>query len=132
MEDKKELIKVGEYNSKFNEILGLDINSLNIYRSKGLPSHMVKRRHFKCLKYIDYIPEIILEPDYIGINPNERGTSIELIKQYEDNVMIGIKLDTEDEYLYVSTMHDVQESKILRRLHSGRIKEFFIDNEKKQ
>ena len=45
--------------------------------------------------------------------------------------MIGIKLDTEDEYLYVSTMHDVQESKILRRLHSGRIKEFFIDNEKK-
>lgn len=107
MEDRKELIKVGEYNSKFNEILGLDINSLNIYRSKGLPSHMVKRRHFRCLKYIDYIPEIILEPDYIGINPNERGTSIELIKQYEDNVMVGIKLDTEGEYLYVSTMHDV-------------------------
>lgn len=35
--------------------------------------------------------------------------------------MVGIILDTEDEYLYVSTMHDVQESKILRRLHSGRI-----------
>lgn len=44
--------------------------------------------------------------------------------------MVGIILDTEGEYLYVSTMHDVQESKILRRLHSGRIKEFFIDNEK--
>ena len=41
--------------------------------------------------------------------------------QYEDNVMVGIILDTEDEYLDVSTMHDVQESKILRRLHSGRI-----------
>lgn len=41
--------------------------------------------------------------------------------QYEDNVMVGIILDTDDEYLYVSTMHDVQESKILRRLHSGRI-----------
>lgn len=26
-------------------------------------------------------------------------------------------------------MHDVQESKISRRLHSGRIKEFFVDNE---
>lgn len=36
--------------------------------------------------------------------------------------MVGIKLDREDEYLYVSTMHDVQEAKILRRLHSGRIK----------
>ena len=35
--------------------------------------------------------------------------------------MVGIILDTEDEYLNVSNMHDVQESKILRRLHSGRI-----------
>ena len=93
---------------------------------------MVRRKHFKCLRYIDYIPDIILEPDYIGINPNEQGTSIELIKRYADNVMIGIKLASDGEYLYVSTMHDVQESKILRRLYSGRIKEFPVDNRKKQ
>lgn len=92
---------------------------------------MVKRKHFKCLKYIDYISDIILEPDYIGVNPNESDVSIERIKRYSDNVMIGIKLDTDGEYLYVSTMHDVQESKIARRLHSGRIKEFFVDNEEK-
>ncbi len=131
MEEKDELLKVGQYNSKFNEILGIDIKDLEIYRSKGLPSHMVKRKHFKCLKYIDYIPDIILEPDYIGVNPNESDISIELIKRYSDNVMIGIKLDTDGEYLYVSTMHDVQESKIARRLHSRRIKEFFVDNEEK-
>ena len=45
--------------------------------------------------------------------------------------MIGIKLDTAGEYLYVSTMHDVQESKISRRLHSGRIKKFSVYNEDK-
>ena len=90
---------------------------------------MVKRKHFNCLKYIDYIPEIIQSPDYIGINPNEDGKSIEIIKRYKDNVMIGIKLDTDGEYLYVSTVHDVQESKIKRRLHSGRIKEFIVDTE---
>lgn len=83
----------------------------------------MKRKRYKCLKYIDYIPDILLHPDYIGINPNEQGKSIELIKQYADNVMIGIKLDTNGEYLYVSTMHDIQESKISRRLHSGRLKE---------
>ena len=55
-------------------------------------------------------------------------TSIELIKRYADNVMIGIKLDTEGEYLYVSTMIDIQESKIERRLYSGRIKEISVDN----
>lgn len=132
MEKKGELIKVGKYNLKFNKILGIEIEELEIYRSKGLPSHMVKRKHFKCLKYIDYIPDIILKPDYIGINPNEVDVSIELIKRYSDNVMIGIKLDIDEKYLYVTTMHDVQESKISRRLHSGRIKEFSVDMEKKQ
>ncbi|MCM1326719.1 MAG: hypothetical protein NC243_09405 [Lachnoclostridium sp.] len=69
-------------------------------------------------------------PDYIGINPNENGVkSVELIKRYRDNVMIGIKLDSDNGYLYVSTMHDIQEKKIERRLFSGRIKEFVIDTE---
>lgn len=59
------------------------------------------------------------------------GKKDDLLKvgKYNVKFMIGIKLDTDGEYLYVSTMHDVQESKILRRLHSGRIKEFNIDNE---
>lgn len=129
MGEKEELLKVGKYNPKFNDILGIDIKDFEIYRSKGLPSHMVKRKHYNCLKYIDYIPDIILEPDYIGMNPNEAGKSIELIKRYENNVLVGIKLDSDGEYLYVSTMHDVQESKIIRRLHSGRIKEFSIDKD---
>ena len=77
---------------------------------------------------VTYIPDIIDNPDYIGINPNENGTgSIELIKRYKDNVLVGIKLDTNNSYLYVSTMHDIQESKVQRQLHSGRIKEINVD-----
>ena len=120
-----ELIKVGNYNNAFNDILGIDISESEIFRSKGLPAHMLKRHHERCLKYIDYIPDIICCPDYIGINPNETDTqSIELIKRYKDNVLIGIKLDKDNDYLYVSTMHDITESKIQRRLHSGRFKEY--------
>lgn len=103
------------------------MKAYDIYRSKGLPSHMVKRKHYNCLKYIDYISDIILQPDYIGINSNEKEISLELIKRYDDNVLIGIKLDVDGEYPYVSTMHDVQEAKIVRRLHSGRIKEVSVD-----
>ena len=132
MDEKSELLRVGKYNQRFNEILGLEIDELDIYRSKGLPAHMLKRRHFKCLKYIDYIPEIIENPDYIGVNPNEQVTSIELVKRYADNVMIGIKLDTDGNYLYVSTMHDIQESKISRRLYSGRLREFSIDSDENE
>lgn len=123
-----ELIKVGSYQQIFNDILGTEINNLDIYRSKGLPAHMLKRHHEKCLKYIDYIPDIIKNPDYIGVNPNESLQSIELIKQYKDNVLLGIKIDKNNEYLYVSTMHDITESKIQQRLFSGRLKHFSIDN----
>ncbi len=124
------LLKVGKYNLDFNSLLEINIEELDIYRSKGLPSHMVKSRHGNCLKYIDYIPDIIENPDYIGVNPNEDGTnSIELIKKYRYNVLVGIKLDTDGKYLYVSTMHDVQEGKIQRRLFSGRIKVFNVDSE---
>lgn len=132
MDEKEQLIKVGKYNLDFNALLGIEIDELNIYRSKGLPSHMVKRKHYKCLKYIDYIPDILIDPDYIGINPNEEGTSIELIKKYDENIILGIKLDTDGEYLYVSTMYDIQESKISRRLFSGRIKSIPVDSDKKE
>ena len=44
--------------------------------------------------------------------------------------MIGIKLDKDGDYLYVATMHEVQESKIIRHLHSGRIKKITAESEK--
>ena len=53
-----------------------------------------------------------------------------IIKCYKDNILIGIKLDKDGDYLYVATMHEVQESKIIRRLHSGRIKEVITECKK--
>ena len=125
------LLIMGNYNQLFNDMLNINIKHDVIYRSKGLPSHMLKSRHEKCLKYIDYIPEIIENPDYIGINPNEKGQTIELVKRYGDNVLIGIKVDKNNDYLYVSTMYDISESKLQRRLYSGRLKELTIDTVKR-
>ena len=126
------LIKVGEYNTEFNDILGIKLDRLDIYKSKGLIAHLIKRKHDKYIKYIDCIPDIIQSPDYIGINPNENNTdSIELIKRYDNNVMIGIKLDGDNKYFYVASMYDVSESKIQRRLHSGRIKKYVDIDENK-
>lgn len=90
---------------------------------------MVKRKHFNCLKYIDYLPEIIENPDYVGVNPNENDKSIEFIKKYSKNVLVGVKLEKDGQYLYVSSMYDIQDSKISRRLYSGRIKNANIDND---
>lgn len=92
MDEKNDLIKVGKYDLRYNELLSIDIEELDIFRSKGLPAHMVKRKHFNCLKYIDYLPEIIENPDYVGVNPNENDKSIEFIKKYSKNVLVGVKL----------------------------------------
>jgi len=93
-----------------------------IYRSKGFPTHLINKKHFNCLKHISSISDIIENPDYIGVNPNEDGDTIELIKILNKNILVGIKLNSDENYLYVSTMHEIQDSKLNRRLHSGRIK----------
>ena len=106
---------------ELNNLSGLNLPSQKIYRSKGFPAHLIKRKHFNCLKHIDDIPDIINNPDYIGVNPNENGVSIELVKILDKNILIGIKLNVDENYLYIATMHDIQESKLMRRIHSGRL-----------
>ena len=120
----KKLIPVGEYNQQFNNLLNIEITQTQIFRSEGLGTHLIKRNHLDCLQYLDRISDIIKDPDYIGINPNEKDSSIELVKQYEDNVLIGIKVDNSADILYVSTMYTVQQSKLERRIHSGRLIKF--------
>ena len=87
-------------------------------------SHLVKKKHMKCIPYLDCLDDIILNPDFIGINPNETIDSIEIVKRYEVGVLVGIKLNYKENYLYVSTIHEISESKIRRRQNSGRLKRF--------
>lgn len=118
------LTKIGVLSKEVLDILGDQIVNKDIYCSNGLKTHMIKRKHFNCLKYLGLIPDIISNPDYIGSNPGEAGVSIELIKRFDLNVLVGIKLSGDGNYLYVATMHDIQEEKISRRLQSGRLKIF--------
>lgn len=121
---KDNQIEVGIYYKKLNEITGLNLPILKIYRSLGLSVHMKKQKHFDCLKYIDDLPFIIQNPDFVGVNPNEKGKSIEIVKVMDKNILVGIKLDKSGEYYYVATMFSIQQSKLKRRLHSGRLKRF--------
>lgn len=126
MDDKQDkLFEVGRYKKKFNDILNIELPCKEIYQSTGLVTH-VERRHLSCIKYMESISEIIDYPDYIGLNPKEPN-SIELIKRYDENILVAIKLDIQDEYLYVASVYDIKEGKIQRRLHSGRLKEFKLD-----
>lgn len=112
------LIKIATFNTKLNDILGTDFLAFNIYRSKGLLTHLINKKHFTAAKYIDYLPEIITSPDYAGYYDG----NIELVKMYKDNIFISIKLDTKRKQYYVATMFEVKNSKIESYVRTGRLK----------
>lgn len=116
MSDK--LIKISTFNTDLNDVLGTNFPAFNIYRSKGLLAHLIKRKHFTAAKYIDYLPEIISDPDYVGCCDG----NIELVKMYKDNIFISIKLDGKKNQHYVATMFDAKSAKIDAYVKSGRLK----------
>lgn len=117
------IVPVGRFLPEFNSYLPHQIEQEIIYRSIGLEKHILKR-HPDCLQYIEYIPQILSSPDYIGVNPNETAVSFELVKVLSENIQIGIKLDLTEDYLYVATLHTITTSKLQHRLQNGRLKKF--------
>ena len=114
------LKKVGQYNGEYDELLNIHLPQYDIFVSDGLTVH-IEARHPDCISYLTRITEIIEQPDYVGKNPAEPD-SIELVKVFDRNIQIGIKLDMSSNYLYVATLFDIKQSKIERRLFSGRLK----------
>ncbi len=119
---KDKIIKVGRYDSQLNDILNLSFRSISIYRSKGLQAHIIKQNHFKALDYIDLIPNILEQPDYVGTTVKDGVTKLEYIKCFKDNIVLCVKVNPDGKSMYVATMHEIPQKKIARFLHSGRIK----------
>lgn len=113
---------VGQYVVGFNTAAAADLPCGDILLFDGLTRH-IRKRHPGCVGYMDYIPDIIAAPDYIGRNPREPD-SIELIKAYGENIQLAIKLDTKNGYLYVASLYEVSQGKLLHRLAGGRIKPY--------
>lgn len=111
---------IGIYSDVFASYLPYHIENSIIYQSPGLAKHILKR-HPECLKYLNMLPEIISSPDYIGINPNEKQISFELVKTNSPNIQIGIKRDLKNNYLYVATLHTITESKLNHSIANGRL-----------
>lgn len=112
------------------EILEIRSNTKEIRLSKeGLKKHLIKRKHDEVLKYLDNINEIISNPDYVGINPNEKEESLEYIKVFEDNVLVALKIHSSKEYYYIPSMYTITDYKLKSRLYSGRLKK--VDKDEK-
>ena len=91
---------------------------IKIFRSKGLLTHLIKRKHFVATKYLDYLSDIINSPDYAGTYKGQ----IELVKRLKDNIFVSLKLDERKSIYYVATLFDVKEAKIESYCKSGRLR----------
>ena len=119
MEDK--LFPVATFNTAFNAYLPYNFNQDFIYQSSGLKKH-IEKRHPECLPYLNLLSNIVSTPDYIGVNPNERSTSFELVKIIDVNIQIGVKLDIKNDYLYIATLHTITDGKLQHGIKNGRLK----------
>lgn len=117
---KDKLFQVGSYIQEFNDATGQSLPCGPIYQSYGLRAH-IQKRHPNELNNLGYVPSIILDPDYVGKNPREPD-SIELVKVLSGNIMVCIKLDQNENYLFVASVFEISEGKLNNRLNSGRLK----------
>lgn len=116
------LFPVGTFEERFNEVTGQSLPCLPILQSSGLIKH-VQRRHPEDVHYVNDVPSIIADPDYIGQHPSEPN-SLEIVKIMDDNVMVCVKLDSSGDYYFVASVFCISGSKLKNRIHSGRLKKY--------
>lgn len=115
---------VGVLQEKITSILNITLPNDSIYLAPGVKKH-IKKKHKDFLKYLDNISEIIANPDYVGVHPNEPN-SVEMVKIFDDIILVSMNLsmDTEQQYLYVSSLYDISDGKLQNRINSGRLIKF--------
>lgn len=113
---------VGRFVERFNVLTNQKLPVGDIYQSFGLAAH-VKKRHPSDVGNLVHVPAVISNPDYVGRNPNEPN-SIELVKVLANNVMVCVKLDASNNYLYVASVYNITNAKLQKHIQSGRLKQY--------
>ncbi|MDS0524954.1 PBECR2 nuclease fold domain-containing protein [Clostridium sp. SHJSY1] len=121
--------KVGRINTSLAERLGFAFDG-SVYASPGVINH-IKKRHGKQLtkkvkeNLLQIMEGIIENPDYIGVD-ERRGLvgALELIKKIDNTLLLGLEVDLEEKYIYVSTLYPITKGKINNRIYSGRMVKF--------
>lgn len=96
-----------------------------VYAAPGILKH-IKKHNSKFSQAIlndllGTMQLILSNPDYVGCDPDEEGTSLELIKKIDNNILLALQFDTKDNYIYVASLYPITEGKLNNRLHSKRI-----------
>ena len=118
--------RVGYLRERVAYELGIEFTGV-IYASPGVLKHIIKRHGRQFDKrtrtgILEWMKKILDDPDYIGIYKNDEGqTAIEFIKKAYPNLLLGVEVDEEKQYIYVTTMYPITDRKIENRIYSGKL-----------
>lgn len=118
-------VKIGELSADVINTLGLDLNPQNIYVwTPRIQEHCEKHKseysstesYYSAIKSI---PDIIKNPDYVGIHSNG---NLQYIKRIDDISLVGVKLVKQNGLLF-RTIYPITEDKLNHYIKANKIKE---------
>jgi len=119
---KSKNIKIGELTQDVINILNLDLKPQNInIWSNRIEEHCEKHKdEYSSPTAYDHaiksIPEIIKNPDYVGVHKNG---NIQYIKRLEDISLVGIQILRGSGKLLFRTIFPISEAKLNNSIKSG-------------
>lgn len=120
LEENKYVTQIaGILGEEVAEKLDLEGKQKEILIYPGAIKH-IKKRHphaFKC--YFRKMPEILGDPDYIGMS-GQNPARIEIVKRYKDSILVALKYN-ENNQLFVSSMYIIEDNRIEKRMSYGRL-----------
>ena len=120
--------KIGKFSKKIIDLLNLNIpENTEIYIGNQNREHMEKKHSHDYYYYHHLLPNIISNPDYVGIEP--KNNSIEYIKEVSIDpsviIKIAIRVSSNGKY-FVRTMYNISDYKIQSALNKGYL--FKVEN----
>lgn len=121
---KSKNIKIGELSKEVIKTLNLDLKPQNInIWSTRIQEHCEKHKaEYSSPSSFDQairlIPQIIKEPDYVGLHKNG---NIQYVKKLDDISLIGIKILKGDKNLLFRTIFPISEIKLKNSIKSGKL-----------
>lgn len=114
-------VKVGKIKKQIIDLLELNLEQeKNIFLFENQKSHFEKHRdEFEDLeKVVEEIPNIISNPDYVGLHNNKN--SVRYIKRLDNNVLVAVRLNNKN--ANVRTLYKITDDKIKKYLELDKIK----------
>ena len=125
LNQKEKVTVIGKLTKEIIELLEIEIDEeKNIIIWKDRIKYIEKHKsdfdsEEEWKEHVEAIPEIIANPDYVGIHPS--GKSIEFIKKIKENMLVAVRL-TNKKTLNFRSSYPISEKKLQTYLKSGTLK----------